>query len=147
MSITRTQWSQSTHKQDTALRGEAREDGCSSVNSPSPSAFLFHLIPRSIHVHIHTMQAPVAAVFILPPAIQSPLTIDVAMSPIPVPRSPSFLHIEWGPDHRGTLGTSLRLDSVACMGWSSACPFHPIPGFSCGTPPLTRRSPIVVVSA
>lgn len=119
--------------QDTAPREEARgEDGCSSVSSPS----------RSIHVHIHTMQAPVAqtAVFIPPPAIQSPLTIEVAMPPIPVPGSPSFLHIGWGPDHRRTLGTSLRLDSVACMGWSSACPFHPIPGFPCGTPPLPTGS-------
>ncbi|EGZ73992.1 hypothetical protein NEUTE2DRAFT_128338 [Neurospora tetrasperma FGSC 2509] len=86
----------------------------------------FHLLRPSIHevFTIHTMQAhSVSAVFI--PSVLSPaLTTEVAMSPIPVPRSPSFLHTGWGPDHRGTLGTSLRLNLplssyARILGWGS----------------------------
>ncbi|KAK3485931.1 uncharacterized protein B0T23DRAFT_408018 [Neurospora hispaniola] len=75
----------------------------------------FHLLRPSL--------PRVSAVFI--PSVLSPaLTTEVAMSPIPVPRSPSFLHTGWGPDHRGTLGTSLRLNLplssyARILGWGS----------------------------
>ncbi|KAK1774699.1 hypothetical protein QBC45DRAFT_424155 [Copromyces sp. CBS 386.78] len=73
--------------------------------------------------------------------MQSPSTIEVAMFPIP-----SFLHAGWGPDHQGTLGTSLRLDCGRLHGLELSLPLssHP-PGSVVGLVHY-QGAPIVVVS-